>query len=69
MTIAGLSIFWFVVLCIAVIMGLWAAFRLTMLDATERHDYLVAQRRANRRESEPPEWADAEKWWESEGWK
>lgn len=38
-------------------------------DDVEKHDEDVYLRFAESRESEPPEWADAEKWWESEGWK
>ena len=38
-------------------------------DDVEKHDEAVYLRFAESRESEPPEWADAEKWWESEGWK
>ena len=36
------------------------------LDDIERHDEAVRMRWANQRESTPPEWADADKWWESE---
>lgn len=36
-------------------------------DEVEQHDDRVRMRWAEARESEPPEWADAEKWWESEG--
>lgn len=37
------------------------------LDEIEKHDNAVRMRWAEARESEPPEWADPEKWWESEG--
>lgn len=37
------------------------------LDEIEKHDEAVRMRWAEARESEPPEWADPEKWWESEG--
>lgn len=40
---------------------------MTKLDEIERHDEAVRMRWANAHESEPPEWADPEKWWESEG--
>lgn len=36
-------------------------------DDVEKHDEAVYLRFAEPRESEPPEWADADKWWESEG--
>lgn len=36
-------------------------------DDIERHDDQVRMRWAEARESEPPEWADTEKWYESEG--
>lgn len=36
-------------------------------DDVEKHDEAVFMRFAEPRESEPPEWADPEKWWESEG--
>lgn len=42
-------------------------FSFTRLDEIEKHDEAVSQRWAKPRESEPPEWADSEKWWESEG--
>ena len=35
-------------------------------DEVELHDDRVRMRWAEARESEPPEWADPEKWWESE---
>lgn len=35
-------------------------------DEVERHDDEVRMRWTSARESEPPEWADPEKWWESE---
>ena len=37
------------------------------LSEIEKHDEAVRMRWAEARESEPPEWADPEKWWESEG--
>ena len=37
------------------------------IDKIEKHDEAVRMRWAEARESEPPEWADPEKWWESEG--
>lgn len=37
------------------------------LDEIEKHDIGVRMRWENARESEPPEWAEPEKWWESEG--
>ena len=36
-------------------------------DDVEKHDEAVFMRFAEPMESEPPEWADPEKWWESEG--
>ena len=36
-------------------------------DDVEKHDEAVYLRFAEPRESEPPEWADADRWWESEG--
>lgn len=36
-------------------------------DDVEKHDEAVYLRFAESRESEPPEWADADRWWESEG--
>lgn len=36
------------------------------LDEIEKHDEAVRMRWAEARESEPPEWADPDKWWESE---
>lgn len=36
-------------------------------DEVEQHDDQVRMRWAEARESEPPEWAEPEKWWESEG--
>lgn len=36
-------------------------------DDVEKHDETVRMRWTEARESEPPEWADSEKWWESEG--
>ncbi len=39
---------------------------MTNLDEIEKHDEQVRMRWAEARESEPPEWADPEKWWESE---
>lgn len=35
-------------------------------DDVEKHDEAVYLRFAEPRESEPPEWADADRWWESE---
>ena len=35
-------------------------------DEVERHDEAVYYRWEDMEESEPPEWADACKWWESE---
>lgn len=35
-------------------------------DDTERHDDAVRMWWEEARESEPPEWADPDKWWESE---
>lgn len=40
---------------------------MTNLDEIEKHDEQVRMRWAEARESEPPEWADPEKWYESEG--
>lgn len=36
-------------------------------DEEERHDEAVRYRWSDFGESEPPEWADPEKWYESEG--
>ena len=36
-------------------------------EEVEKHDEAVRMRWAEARESEQPEWADPEKWWESEG--
>ena len=36
-------------------------------DEVEQHDDRVRLRWADARESEPPEWAEPERWWESEG--
>ena len=36
-------------------------------DDVANHDEAVYLRFAEPRESEPPEWADADRWWESEG--
>lgn len=36
------------------------------LDEIEKHDRAVRMRWAKREESEPPDWADPDKWWESE---
>lgn len=36
-------------------------------DEVEKHDEAVYYRWADFGESEPPEWADPERWWESEG--
>lgn len=36
-------------------------------EEVEKHDEAVRMRWTEARESEPPEWADPEKWWESEG--
>lgn len=36
-------------------------------EEVEKHDEAVRMRWAEARKSEPPEWADPEKWWESEG--
>ena len=36
-------------------------------EEVELHDDRVRMRWAEARESEPPEWAEPEKWWESEG--
>lgn len=36
------------------------------LDEIEKHDIDVQMRWAKSRESDPPEWADPEKWWQSE---
>ena len=37
------------------------------LDDIERHDEAVRMRWEEARKSTPPEWADEDKWWESEG--
>lgn len=49
------------VLCVLLIVCLINA------DECEKHDDRVRMRWADARESEPPEWADPERWWESEG--
>lgn len=36
------------------------------LDEIEKHDRAVRMRWAAKEESEPPEWADPDKWWQSE---
>ena len=36
-------------------------------DECEKNDDRVRMRWADEKESEPPEWADPERWWESEG--
>lgn len=66
--IYGLPLFWQLVLAVGLILGGYAAYNLTKLDDTEKHDEAVRLRWKARRESTPPDWADPEKWWESEGW-
>lgn len=36
-------------------------------EEVEKHDEAARMRWAEARDSEPPEWADPEKWYESEG--
>lgn len=56
-----------IVLIFAFIMTLLMSACVMKLDEIEKHDFAVRMRWEKERESEPPEWADPEKWWESEG--
>lgn len=59
-----LSVFVFI-MCIVITAVLYAC--VINLSDIEKHDEAVRMRLAEARKSEPPEWADPERWWESEG--
>lgn len=56
-----------IVMIFCFIMTLLMSVCVIKLDEIEKHDFAVRMRWEKERESEPPEWADPEKWWESEG--
>lgn len=61
-----MTITW-LVFCIGVVLVVLLIALLINADDVEKHDESVYLRFAEPRESEPPEWADADRWWESEG--
>ena len=60
-------IFGIVVIAIAAVLVTLMVACVINADEVEKHDEAVRMRWAEARESEPPEWADPEKWYESEG--
>lgn len=60
--------FEFLVFTIAANIVVFLSVCLISADAVEKHDERVRLHWEEARQSEPPEWADPEKWWESEGW-
>lgn len=56
-----------IVFILCFIMTVMMSVCMMKLDDIEKHDEAVRMRWAEARKSEPPEWADPEKWWESEG--
>lgn len=56
-----------IVLIFCFIMAVMMSACVMKLDEIEKHDEAVRMRWADAGESEPPEWADPEKWRESEG--
>ena len=55
-----------IVMIFCFIMTLLMSVCVIKLDEIEKHDFAVRMRWEKERESEPPEWADPEKWYESE---
>lgn len=55
-----------IVMVFCFIMTLLMSACVCKLDEIEKHDHAVQMRWEKARESEPPEWADPDKWWDSE---